>query len=162
MDWRYRAECLSEDPELFFPVGISGPAQLQVDEAKAVCRRCPVRAECLRWALDSNQDAGVWGGASEGERRAMKRRGRIRTDSVTRSPCDGRDDTVIDLLVNGAKIPAASAIDLAHAAVRLMARRRGSREDIAQQLGTSAENVRRWCGRAARGEGLVGTPSGQR
>jgi WhiB family transcriptional regulator, redox-sensing transcriptional regulator len=75
MDWRHRAACRDEDPELFFPVGTSGPALLQIAEAKAVCRRCPVNSECLDWALASGQDAGVWGGMSEDERRALKRRG---------------------------------------------------------------------------------------
>ena len=74
MDWRHRAECLTEDPELFFPVGTTGPALAQVEEAKKVCRRCEVREECLRWALEAGQDHGVWGGMSENERRAMKRR----------------------------------------------------------------------------------------
>ena len=74
MDWRHRAECLTEDPELFFPVGTTGPALAQVEEAKNVCRRCEVREECLRWALEAGQDHGVWGGMSEDERRAMKRR----------------------------------------------------------------------------------------
>lgn len=73
MDWRHRAICRDEDPELFFPVGTSGPALLQIAEAKTVCRRCPVVTECLTWALESGQDAGVWGGMSEDERRALKR-----------------------------------------------------------------------------------------
>jgi WhiB family redox-sensing transcriptional regulator len=47
---------------------------LQIEQAKAVCRRCPVIQECLAWALESGQDAGVWGGLSEDERRALKRR----------------------------------------------------------------------------------------
>ena len=74
MDWRHRAVCRDEDPELFFPVGTSGPALLQIAQAKTVCRRCPVAASCLTWALQSGQDAGVWGGMSEDERRALKRR----------------------------------------------------------------------------------------
>jgi WhiB family redox-sensing transcriptional regulator len=73
-DWRHRAVCRWEDPELFFPVGTSGPALLQIAAAKTVCRRCPVVAECLTWALDSGQDAGVWGGMGEDERRALNRR----------------------------------------------------------------------------------------
>ena len=74
MYWRHRAACREEDPELFFPIGNTGPALLQIEEAKAVCRRCPVREECLQWALETGQDAGVWGGLSEDERRALKRR----------------------------------------------------------------------------------------
>ena len=75
MDWRHRALCRDEDPERFFPIGNSGPGLSQIEEAKAVCRRCPVTDECLRRALASGQDAGVWGGMSEDERRALKRRG---------------------------------------------------------------------------------------
>ncbi len=74
MDWRDRAACLTEDPELFVPVGNTGPAIMQIAEAKKVCERCDVRAECLQWALEAGQDHGVWGGLSEDERRAMKRR----------------------------------------------------------------------------------------
>jgi WhiB family transcriptional regulator, redox-sensing transcriptional regulator len=74
VDWRHEAGCREVDPELFFPIGNSGPALLQIEEAKQVCRRCSVMQECLRWAIDSGQDAGVWGGLSEEERRALKRR----------------------------------------------------------------------------------------
>jgi WhiB family redox-sensing transcriptional regulator len=75
MDWRHRAACRDEDPELFFPIGTTGPALLQVDEAKAVCRACTVIDDCLSWSLESNQESGVWGGLSEDERRALKGRG---------------------------------------------------------------------------------------
>lgn len=74
MDWRHNAVCREEDPELFFPLGNTGPALLQIEEAKAVCRRCPVMEPCLQWALEAGVDDGVWGGLSEDERRAMKRR----------------------------------------------------------------------------------------
>jgi WhiB family transcriptional regulator, redox-sensing transcriptional regulator len=77
-DWRHLSACRDEDPELFFPIGTSGPAVLQVEQAKAVCRRCTVTDECLQWALETGQDAGVWGGMSEEERRALKRRGGLR------------------------------------------------------------------------------------
>lgn len=73
-DWRHRAACREKDPELFFPVGTDGPALTQTREAKAVCWLCPVRTDCLDWALTTGQDAGVWGGLDEEERRALKRR----------------------------------------------------------------------------------------
>ena len=73
MDWRHEAVCRDEDPELFFPVGNSGPALTQIAKAKLVCNRCPVASSCLKWALESGLDAGVWGGLSEEERRALKR-----------------------------------------------------------------------------------------
>ena len=74
MDWRHEAACRDEDPELFFPIGNTGPALAQIEEAKKVCNRCTVKDACLAWALESGQDAGVWGGLSEDERRALKRR----------------------------------------------------------------------------------------
>jgi WhiB family transcriptional regulator, redox-sensing transcriptional regulator len=74
MTWRDRGACLDEDGELFFPVGNTGPALLQTEKAKAVCRRCEVVDSCLSWAMESGQDAGVWGALSEDERRALKRR----------------------------------------------------------------------------------------
>lgn len=74
MDWRNSAACLDEDPELFFPIGNTGPALQQIEDAKQICHRCEVIDTCLKWALESGQDAGVWGGLSEDERRALKRR----------------------------------------------------------------------------------------
>lgn len=73
MEWLNRARCRNEDPELFFPIGTTGPAIDQVEAAKAVCQRCDVRMTCLEWALATGQDAGVWGGTSEEERRAIRR-----------------------------------------------------------------------------------------
>ena len=67
-DWRDRAACRDVDPDVFFPIGTSGASLLQIDEAKQICRTCPVCGPCLRWALDSG-DAGVWGGTTEDERR---------------------------------------------------------------------------------------------
>ncbi|MGW7130048.1 WhiB family transcriptional regulator [Streptomyces bobili] len=70
---RPRAACTDEDPELFFPIGNTGPALLQIEEAKAVCRRCPLMESCLQGALERNE-LGVWGCTDEDERRRMKRR----------------------------------------------------------------------------------------
>jgi WhiB family redox-sensing transcriptional regulator len=73
MEWVHRARCKDEEPEIFFPVGNTGPAAQQIDVAKAICVSCEVRPECLEWALATGQDAGVWGGLSEDERRAVRR-----------------------------------------------------------------------------------------
>lgn len=73
-DWRHYAACAGEDPELFFPVGKTGPAMYQAEEAKAICRKCPVREDCLEWSLENRVDFGVWGGLDEYERRTIKRR----------------------------------------------------------------------------------------
>lgn len=75
-NWRENAVCRDEDPDLFFPIGSTGPALVQTEDAKAVCRGCPVREPCLRWAMENGQDSGVWGGLGEDERRALKRRTR--------------------------------------------------------------------------------------
>ncbi len=62
-----------EDPQLFFPVGSTGMAADQIQQAKAVC---PVRSPCLTFALTSNQEFGVWGGRDEDERRHLRRQWR--------------------------------------------------------------------------------------
>ncbi|WP_070009239.1 WhiB family transcriptional regulator [Streptomyces abyssalis] len=67
MDWRYRAACRDVDPELFFPIGSSGPALIQIDEAKAVCAVCPVRSRCETFG--AGEYDGVWGGLTAAERR---------------------------------------------------------------------------------------------
>ncbi|MER7926027.1 WhiB family transcriptional regulator [Streptomyces sp. NPDC096057] len=74
MGWREKAACADVDPDLFFPIGNGGLTLFQISEAKAVCARCPVRERCLRWALDVGQVEGVWGGTTENERRAARRR----------------------------------------------------------------------------------------
>jgi WhiB family redox-sensing transcriptional regulator len=71
--WRDAAACRHADPDLFFPIGQTGPALQQIDEAKRICQACPVRARCLDWALDHGVVSGVWGGATEQERHAMRR-----------------------------------------------------------------------------------------
>jgi len=71
--WRERASCRSTDPDLFFPVGTTGIALDHIAAAKAVCRGCPSQEPCLEYALQTNQDSGIWGGASEEERRVIRR-----------------------------------------------------------------------------------------
>src|SRR5664280_859286 len=91
MTWRDHAACLDEDPQLFFPFGNTAPTLLQTEEAKAICRRCEVADACLKWAIESGQDAGVWGGLSADERHALKRRNARarRAGRVTPSPRGG-------------------------------------------------------------------------
>jgi len=61
------ALCAETDPEAFFPEK-GGSAR----PAKAVCRDCPVRAECLQYALDHHEYWGIWGGLSYQERRRLR------------------------------------------------------------------------------------------
>lgn len=72
-DWRQAAACRDLNPELFFPEGTAGPALAQADQAKLVCRSCPVRRQCLNFALRQGLDFGIWGGANVAERRAIRR-----------------------------------------------------------------------------------------
>mgnify|MGYP003329217639 FL=1 len=82
--WRQDAICRDTDPDLFFPVGTTGYAVMQIDRAKQVCGECPVSSDCLQYALDTNQDSGIWGGTSEEERRDIRRRlaGRAKAAAV--------------------------------------------------------------------------------
>jgi WhiB family redox-sensing transcriptional regulator len=82
MEWRHLAYCRGEEPELFFPVGTTGPALDQLSRAKSVCHRCPVASECLAWALDTGQRAGVWGGLSEEERLELRQQVTRQTTTI--------------------------------------------------------------------------------
>jgi WhiB family redox-sensing transcriptional regulator len=72
-DWRALAACRDTAPDLFFPVGSTGLAVEQIEAAKAVCEECAVKDACLKFALETNQDSGIWGGTSEDERRRLRR-----------------------------------------------------------------------------------------
>ncbi len=69
--WRQAAACRGVDPEVFYPI-----SDEEAGAAKAVCGRCPVRQPCLEFALSSRERDGVWGGATERERRRMLRQRR--------------------------------------------------------------------------------------
>ena len=75
-DWRQDAACRDEDPELFFPISEVGPGARQTAQAKAVCARCPVRTQCLEYALDNGLSHGIFGGMTESDRRTLARRTR--------------------------------------------------------------------------------------
>ncbi|MFD5626662.1 WhiB family transcriptional regulator [Streptomyces sp. NPDC127072] len=66
--WAARGVCRTGDPEELF---VEGAAQ---NRAKAVCTGCPVRTECLAYALDHRIEHGVWGGMTDRERRGLLRR----------------------------------------------------------------------------------------
>lgn len=68
--WRDEAACSDTDPDVFFPDDgdVAG-----AERAKAVCGGCPVAGACLSYALETNQVEGIWGGATKGERRKLRR-----------------------------------------------------------------------------------------
>jgi WhiB family redox-sensing transcriptional regulator len=71
LSWRLKGACRGLDPAIFYPV-----SEEDAEEAKAVCANCPVREPCLEWALGTREHDGVWGGATERERRRMIRQRR--------------------------------------------------------------------------------------
>ena len=71
--WRTKAICRDTDPDLFFPVGTTGQALLQIAKAKEVCGECPVSTHCLEYAIVNGEKFGIWGGLSERERRRIRR-----------------------------------------------------------------------------------------
>jgi WhiB family redox-sensing transcriptional regulator len=74
IEWRELAACRDSEPSLFFPIGSTGPAVDQIAAAKQICLTCSVQEECLQYALESNQESGVWGGYAEDERRRLRKR----------------------------------------------------------------------------------------
>lgn len=72
-EWRDFAACRDTDPDLFFPVGTTGAAIEQIESAKSVCHQCDAQAQCLEFAMATNQDSGIWGGTSEDERRKLRK-----------------------------------------------------------------------------------------
>ena len=71
--WRNRSACRDSDPDVFFPIGSTGPALEQIETAQRICTACTVRDECLEFALATNQEAGIWGGTTEEERRKLRK-----------------------------------------------------------------------------------------
>lgn len=67
-EWMDSAACASVDPELWFPERGSNPRR-----AKRICADCPVRAQCLAFAVEHHIDYGIWGGLTEHERRPYLR-----------------------------------------------------------------------------------------
>ena len=70
MDWSDRAACLREEPELFFPIGNTGPSELLIEQATAICARCPVRSECLNFACTRGR---IMGSGEGSVRMSLKR-----------------------------------------------------------------------------------------
>jgi WhiB family redox-sensing transcriptional regulator len=73
-EWQQRGLCRAVDSEIFFPpthFEHKPEREAREAKAKAICGGCPVRIECLTWALEVREPHGVWGGASEGDRKQM-------------------------------------------------------------------------------------------
>jgi WhiB family redox-sensing transcriptional regulator len=76
-NWRAESACRTADPDLFFPVAVGTAAGKQIARAQRICAGCPVRQECLDFALLTREPAGIWGGTTPEERiRALRARHR--------------------------------------------------------------------------------------
>jgi WhiB family transcriptional regulator, redox-sensing transcriptional regulator len=78
-DWRADGACRTADPDLFFPIAMGGGASRQIAKAQQICAGCPVKQQCLDFAMQTRESAGIWGGTTPEERirvlRARHRRG---------------------------------------------------------------------------------------
>lgn len=93
--WRGRAACRGCEPALFFPTGVSGEAFEQILVAQAVCSACEVKPDCLEYALSTNQESGIWGGATEQELVLLRRtRRRIKGPEVAARALRRRAETI--------------------------------------------------------------------
>jgi WhiB family transcriptional regulator, redox-sensing transcriptional regulator len=77
--WAARASCADTGPAVFFPPHGDPAAQ-----ARQICARCPVRSDCLTYALDADERYGIWGGLDPDERRRLRRK--LRTDPPQTPP----------------------------------------------------------------------------
>jgi WhiB family redox-sensing transcriptional regulator len=75
MSWEEQARCRQYDPEIFF-----APRARAERKAKTICGKCPVKVDCLVFALQAKVEFGIWGGTNGKERRAMIRRSPQGTD----------------------------------------------------------------------------------
>lgn len=73
LTWRTQAACRGLDPTVFYP---TSEFEEEAEPAKAVCAVCPVRTDCLEHALSVREKDGIWGGATEKERRRIIRQRR--------------------------------------------------------------------------------------
>ena len=83
--------CHDADPDLFCPAGTTVAALRQMEEAKRICRDCPVQIQCLAWALASGVTDGVWGGTTPDERHAIRSLSR----KMTTTEADGDDESYL-------------------------------------------------------------------
>ena len=76
-NWRAASACLNTEPDVFFPVAVGSAASEQISRALRICQGCPVRQQCLDFAMRSGEKDGIWGGTTPEERiRARRARNR--------------------------------------------------------------------------------------
>lgn len=81
--WRLQAACRNADPEAFFP---GGKDVTSAEAATAICRRCPVTDACLQYAIEYDEQHGIWGGLTPAQREGMHRRAAQEVPLLPRDP----------------------------------------------------------------------------
>jgi len=71
--WRGAGACVSADPDLFFPISMSGTGAVQAERACRICAGCRVMRQCLEFAMENGETEGIWGGTTPAERLRAKR-----------------------------------------------------------------------------------------
>lgn len=72
LEWHIQAACRDHDPGLWFPR--IGESYRRIQLAVSICEGCPVKKECLRYSISTNQKFGIWGGKAREERKALKKK----------------------------------------------------------------------------------------
>ncbi len=67
-DWRSAGACATADPDLFFPISTYAAGVREAERALRVCAGCPVRRQCLEFAMRTGEREGIWGGTTPEER----------------------------------------------------------------------------------------------
>jgi WhiB family redox-sensing transcriptional regulator len=83
-DWRAAGACVTAEPDLFFPISTYAAGVRQAQRALRVCANCPVRRQCLEFAMRTGEKEGIWGGTTPEERVRLRRRA-----AVPRRPASG-------------------------------------------------------------------------
>ena len=79
LNWRSEGACLAADPDLFFPAAADAEAAQETARARRICAGCPVKRQCLDYAMQTGEPTGIWGGTTPQERNAVLRHRTRRT-----------------------------------------------------------------------------------
>lgn len=144
--WRQQAACRGSDPNVFFP----GTGE-STRPAQEICATCPVRAECLAYALKSGEKFGIFGGLSERQRRKLRRDERKRAACGTDSGYYGHRYRSTDPCPDCLRAHAAATAAREAGRVRLR-RKDPARRRMETTLWRTSRLDEGWCAPCARSE----------
>lgn len=86
IDWRARAKCRDHDPELWFPSQVHNKKSRREASltARFICHSCPVRADCLAWAIETGEKWAIAGGQDFGAH--SNKHAAMKSDQGTNNP----------------------------------------------------------------------------